>query len=97
MQPDLTDSADKWILLICLAGEKPTWTISAGRPGGRIAHQCSSKIEGDEFILQDDYTIKTPEGLLSGRHYSYLYEKIVKGYMELRTRPPTVVTLSGKK
>lgn len=92
MYPDPPNPSYKWIFFVCFEEEPPRYELFAVKPGSKVSHECAGDRERN-FVVNDDFSIVTDEGSVPTKHVAYLFETIFKGYIDLTTRPPKVITV----
>ncbi len=84
------EEGQSWVLLVCKSGDMPKAEIHKLRDGDPIPHTCGDNISltysKDSGLMGEDRA--TPH------HYIYHLDQIIRGYIELATTPPQVVSLS---
>ncbi|MEM3031580.1 MAG: hypothetical protein QW756_03985 [Nitrososphaerota archaeon] len=88
MMPDL-EQGRRWVLLVCKAGQQPRAEIHQLMDGEVIPHKCVEEIQLTYSRASGLEGVDSP----LTKHYAYEMAEIVRGYIELGTNPPEVVTL----
>lgn len=89
MMPDL-EEGKSWVILVCKAGQQPMAEIYQLGEMDVIPHKCVEDIKLNYSKISGLRGDDTPVA----RHYAYELADVVRGYIELETNPPEVVTLT---
>lgn len=94
MYPDI-EPGKEWVVFLCLAGEEPVIEVYQMRPGDEIPHTCDAYPRESVLVLDEDFSLRLGKGDgKPSKHFAYKFSRIVKGYIEMGSIPPEVVTLT---
>lgn len=85
--PDPESPEEKWIILVCMAGEKVKVEAYSVKEGDILEHRC---IDGTKRFRIGKNLL--PEKTLR-EHYFYRFEDVAGGYIDVSENPPKVVAI----
>ena len=85
--PDPENPEEKWIILVCMAGDRAKVEAYSVKEGDIVEHKCingTTKFKIGEDLLPEK-TVK--------EHYFYRFEDVAGGYIDVSENPPKVVAI----